>query len=238
MARLTVVLLLVASVATAQEPPELTQPVNDFAGVIDPSSEQAIDSLIRSLERASGDIVVVTTVNTFAPYGDIREYANEMFENHGRGIGQRRRDNGLLIVVAVMDRQVWVEVGYDLEEFITDGFAGETSRQHMVPAFRRGEYGPGLLAGATRIIGRIAERRNVTLEGVPRVEEDYDEESGGFAPLVVMLILVMIANAIAGRTRRRRRRGILGPGGSGGWHSGVGSFGGGFGGGGGGGGGW
>ena len=49
-----------------------------------------------------------------------------------------------------------VEVGYDLEEFITDGFAGETIREVMTPQFRNGNYSAGLLAGATRIINRIA----------------------------------------------------------------------------------
>ena len=111
-----------------------------------------MDALIRSLQQASGDVVVVATVDTFKPYADIREYAVKMFENRGRGIGQRGKDNGLLVLLAVNDRQVWVEVGYDLEEFITDGFAGETSRQDMAPEFRRGDYGAGLLAGVSRII--------------------------------------------------------------------------------------
>ena len=164
---LTVVaILLVAANAHAQELPELTVPVNDVANVIDPSSEAAMDSLIRSLQQASGDVVVVATVDTFAPYADIREYAVKLFNNRGRGIGQRGKDNGLLVVVAVNDRQVWIEVGYDLEAFITDGFAGETSRQFMTPEFRRGAYGAGLLAGVSRIIARIADRRNVTIQGV------------------------------------------------------------------------
>ena len=147
-------------------PSELTQPVNDFANVIDEPSKQTMESLIRSLQQASGDVVVVATVPTFKPYGDIREYAVKMFENRGRGIGQRGKDNGLLILLAVNDRQVWVEVGYDLEQFVTDGFAGETSRQDMAPEFRRGAYGPGLLAGLSRIVARIAQGRNVTLQGV------------------------------------------------------------------------
>ena len=88
-----------------------------------------MDALIRSLQQASGDVVVVATVPTFQPYGDIREYAVKMFENRGRGIGQKGKDNGLLVLLAVNNRQVWVEVGYDLEQFITDGFAGETSRE-------------------------------------------------------------------------------------------------------------
>ena len=64
------------------------------------------------------------------------------------------------------ERRVWIEVGYGLEEWITDGFAGETSREVMTPEFRQGRYGPGLLAGTTRIIGRIAQGRNVQLTGV------------------------------------------------------------------------
>jgi uncharacterized protein len=227
-----VILLLVAGThPSAQEPPELTQPVNDFAHVIDPSSAARIDSLIRSLQRASGDVVVVATVDSYAPYADIREYAVRMFENRGRGIGQRGRDNGLLVVVAVKERQVWVEVGYDLEQFITDGFAGETSRQFMVPEFRRGEYGAGLLAGVSRLVTRIAERRNVTLQGVPR--DDSRDRVGIGTPgalLLAIFITLIVINALVARTRRDRQFGRRWGGPIGGWNSGVGPFGGGFGG--------
>lgn len=219
--------IFASSVAAAQEPlpPELTQPVNDFAGVVDPESASAMDTMIRALQRASGDVVVVATIDTFMPYGDIREYAVRMFENHGRGIGQKGRDNGLLILLAVKDRQVWVEVGYELEEFITDGFAGEVSRKAMAPEFRRGAYGPGLRAGVERIAGRIANRRGVALQGVPveRVSGDDDVGLGG-AAIVTLLVLFMVLNVI-GRTRRRRR--FWGGGPWSGWHSGVGPFGGG-----------
>ena len=209
----------------------MTQPVNDFAGVIDASSEAEMDALIRSLEQASGDAVAVATVRTFKPYADIREYAVKMFENNGRGIGQRGKDNGLLVLLAVDDRQVWVETGYDLEQFITDGFAGETSRQYMAPAFRQGDYGAGLLAGVSRLIDRIAERRNVSLQGVrrPPAARGPDTGSGGNLLLALFVMFILI-NALAGMTRRRRRfRG--GWGGPPIWTSGVGPFGGGFGGG-------
>ncbi|MBI2187211.1 MAG: TPM domain-containing protein [Acidobacteria bacterium] len=221
----SILLVLLAAPAPAQELPELTAPVNDFANVIDPESKAAMDRLIRSLQSASGDVVVVAAVETIAPYADIREYAVEMFENRGRGIGQRGRDNGLLVVLAVNDRQVWIEVGYDLEQFITDGFAGETSRQVMAPEFRRGEYGRGLLLGVSRIIGRIAERRNVTLQDVPPDAVPNTPEVGsGQMLLVALFVLFLLLNAVAARTRGRRfRRRWGGP--IGGWHSGVGPFG-------------
>jgi len=93
-----IICLLLANSALAQEVPSLTKPVNDFANVIDPGSEQQIDALIRSLQATTGDAVVVATVDTFAPYGDIREFANKLFENGGRGIGQRGNDGGAPLV--------------------------------------------------------------------------------------------------------------------------------------------
>lgn len=230
---LLLVCFMAALAARAQElPPELTRPVNDFAGVVDAPSARAIDELVRALQQATGDVVVVATVDTVAPYADIREYAVKMFENHGRGIGEQGRDNGLLILLAVTDRRVWVEVGYELEAFITDGFAGETSRDVMTPAFANGNYGAGLLAGTSRIVGRIAEGRNVTLQGVRPIQPDGragNSVSGGTL-LVALFVLFTVINAIAGRLRRKR--GFRGSrwGGRGGWYSGVGPFGGGFGG--------
>jgi len=229
-AALCALAISVAPAAAAENPPpELTKPVNDFVGVVDGASAQRIDMLIRSLQQASGDVVAVAVVDTWAPYADIEEYAVKMFENHGRGIGQKGRDNGLLIVIAIKDRDAKIEVGYDLEQFITDGYAGETIRQTMAPYFKRGEYGPGLEAAVTRIVGRIAEGRNVTLQGVQlpaRRERMRKTESGG-SVFWTLLVLFIVVNAIAGRLRRRRRGGRWGGGPWSGWSSGVGPFGGG-----------
>jgi uncharacterized protein len=204
------------------ETPELTAPVNDFAGVIDAGSKNELDALIRKLQGASGDVIVVATVKTFQPYGDMQSYTVKMFQNHGKGIGDKGKDNGVLILVAVDDRQVRVEPGYGLEGFITDGFAGETSRQ-MTPYFRDGNYGEGLVAGATRIAQRIAQGRNVNLDlAQPRPPQSQRrDDNGGGIPFGFWIVLAIIILNMMGRGRRRRR-----------WYSGVGPFGGGFGGGG------
>ena len=221
--------VLAANVGAQPETPELTQPVNDFAGVIDADSARQVDSLIRSLQETTGDVVVVATIKSLAGE-DINQYAERMFRNRGKGIGQAGKDNGLLLLIAVDDRKARFEVGYELEQFITDGFSGETVRQEMAPLFRNGDYGAGTLAGVRRIIGRIAEGRNVTIQGAPRLRERRRAPTSGsggnvFIMLVVLFILI---NAISGRLGRRRRRRWGGP--WGGWSSGVGPFGGGFGG--------
>jgi uncharacterized protein len=222
--------------ASAQTPassrealPELTKPVNDFATVIDPASAAEMDRMIRALQEKTGDVVVVATVPTVEPFSTPKEYAVKLFENHGRGIGQKGKDNGVLILLALEERRVEIEVGYDLEQFITDGYAGETSRA-MAPDFRSGRYGEGLRSGTERIVGRIAQGRNVTLDGV-RIVRPTPSQRGtpiGVSTMFWIFIAILIISRIGGGRGRRRRFW----GGPGGWSSGVGPFGGGFGGGG------
>lgn len=223
---------LPAPAAHAQAaPPALTKSVNDFANVIDDASERELDTRIRALQQATGDVIVVATVPTFQPYADIREYSVKMFENGGRGIGEAGKHNGALIVVAVEDRKVGIEVGYGLEEYIPDGFAGATIREAILPQFRSGNFGAGLLAGATRLINRVAEAKGVTLQDVPR--ERARPRAAVRFPSSSMLFFIILLIILSRRGRRRRRRGGFWGGGPGsGWNSGVGPFGGGFGGGG------
>src|SRR5882672_583707 len=98
--------------------PELTQPVNDFAQVIDRASAAEIDRMSRALQAKTGDVVVVATVPTIEPYGTIDEYTVKLFENHGRGIGGKGKDNGVLILLAIKQRRVRIEPGYGLEPWI------------------------------------------------------------------------------------------------------------------------
>ena len=145
----------------------------------------------RALKAASGDVVVVATVPTIEPYGDIREYAVKMFENHGRGIGDKDKDNGLLILLAIKERKVWVEVGYGLEPWITDRFAGETSREYMVPQFRNGRMvsgsspAPRASSAASRTAGRSRSK------GVAR-EREAEPSGGSIWPLLPILIFIAI----------------------------------------------
>jgi uncharacterized protein len=233
---LTLTLAWAHGVASAQTPrtgdpnlPELTAPVNDFANVIDPAIKAELTRLIDGLQRKTGDAVVVATIaRVTEPYADIRDYAVEMFENHGKGIGGRANDTGALVLLSVGDRKVWIEVGYGLEGFITDGFAGETSREYMVPFFRQGKYGEGLRAGVIRVMGRIAQGRGVTLDDLPAAPRTRPQgpRARGFPLPFVILILFLGLQLIFGSRRRRGRR-HWGGGSWSGWSGGVGPFGGG-----------
>ena len=241
---LAVVSCACATTLAAQSLPKLTAPVNDLAHVIDQASAAEMDRRIRALEKQTGDAVVVATVETIEPYDSIEDYAIKLFEV--AGIGNKEKDNGLLIVLSKKERLVRIEVGYDLEEFIPDGYAGDVIRRDMLPEFRRGEYGAGLLAGTTRIITRIAEKRGTTLQDVPKPATEHRSDGSGISgllPLAIIVIFLLLAISRARRRRWRRRgpwSGFGGPFGGGfgglGGFGGFGGGGGGFGGGGGGGG--
>ena len=141
----------------------------------------------------------------------------------------RARTTACVILLAVRERKVWIEVGYDLEQWVTDGFAGETSRLDMVPEFRQGRYGDGLRIGTERIIGRIAQGRNVTLQGVrvPRERTPQGTPSLPAGYIILGIVILLAISRIGGGPGGLRTWGRSG---WSGWSSGVGPFGGGFGG--------
>lgn len=212
--------------AAGQNVPALTAPVSDLANVIDAGSRAELERRIKALETTTHDAIAVVTIPTFAPFATIDEYAVKQFEK--AGIGSRQKDNGLLIVVAIQERRVRIEVGYGLEEFITDGFAGDTIRQVMLPAFRQGQYGAGILAATTRVIQRIADGRNVTIPDMPAdVRPSTDGRQGlPFGVIVALIVIFIMINRIrrggGGGSAFGRRRGTWS-----GWSGGLGGFGGG-----------
>jgi uncharacterized protein len=220
---LTLTLLGAPAAGTQPATPQLTEGVNDLANVIDPASEAELQRRIDALMSASGDVVVVATVPNMQGFADMSELKLRLFENHGRGVGKKGKDNGLLLAVAVAERKMGVEIGYDLEGIITDGFAGQVIRERIAPQFRDGRYGEGLLAGTTTLITRIAEARGVQLNDVPRERAPLQRRApgGGIPVWVIVLIIIILMSRGGGR---RRRGPFL-------WTSGVGPFGGGFGGG-------
>ena len=89
----------------------------------------------------------------------MEDYATDLFNTWG--IGKKDRDNGVLILVAVQDRAMRIEVGYGLEGILPDGLAGAVIREAFLPRFRNDDYRTGLLEGTARVIDIV--RRNETV---------------------------------------------------------------------------
>ena len=162
-------LLIVAALAVAraaEAQPSLPSPtgrVNDFASVLGDSSERELDALLATLEQDTTAEVAVATVSSLDGMS-VDEYANRLF--NAWGVGQRGKDNGVLVLVAPSAREMRIEVGYGLEGVLPDGLSGQIIRQQFVPAFAKGDYEGGIVAGVTRVVEIV--RRNHTLSDSER----------------------------------------------------------------------
>lgn len=220
--------------------------VNDFAGVIDAASLQKITALCEELDQKADAQVAVVTIHTLE--GDTAsDFANRLFEKWG--VGPRGKDRGVMVLLAVNDRQYWTEVGYGLEPILPDGKVGGFGRQ-MLPLLRQSQYGAALLQMSSQIAGTIAQDRGVTLtQGTPGVALPPAEPPPGSlygippALLNVLVILLIFGGwrllpflfglLIGSRSPRRRGyrgwwMGPMGGWGGGGWSGG--GWGGGYGG--------
>ncbi len=140
--------------------------VNDFAGVMRQETVAQLGALLTELEQKTGAEMAVVTVRT-VPDGNIEQAAVDLF--HAWGIGKKRRDNGVLILCAVQDRKVRIEVGYGLEPVLPDAWCGQVIREQMIPQFRAGDFSSGLKGGALTVAAAIAQHAGVTLAGATAV---------------------------------------------------------------------
>lgn len=182
--------------------------VVDTAGVIEAGQRGRIENWLRELEQKTSAQVKVLTVRTTGGE-DFFTFVHRHAE-HWK-LGRRGKDNGVLIALAIADREDRIHVGYGLEPVLPDSWLGTLRRQVIVPAFRQGRFSEGLFQGVVAVANKIAAAENVTLTGIPaqRVRARNGAPRGSvFAGLFPLIIFLLIASSI----RRRRRRGLWGGG--------------------------
>jgi uncharacterized protein len=186
--------------------------VTDLAQVIDPATRQKIEMLGTELQQKTGAQIAVVTVNSME--GQSREdYAAGLYKH--LGVGSKKDDRGVLILIAPKDRQYKIEVGYGLEPVINDARAGDVGRD-MVPDLRKGDYSAAALAGATGVAQFIAADAGVQLTGIPqRMARAPTKEAPWWLPFVIIGGIFLIIRALS-RAGRGGGRGSGGGGGMGG----------------------
>ncbi len=183
--------------------------VTDLARVIDPATKVQLETLCAEVEQKTGAQIAVVTVNSLD--GQSREdYAADLYKH--LGVGSRKENRGVLLLVAPKDRQYKIEVGYGLEPVINDARAGDIGRE-MVPDFRRQDYSAAVLLGTTRIAQLIAADKGVQLTGVPAMRARVPaSQSSPLTPFLV-IVIVFIVLGIISRVLRGPGRGPRGGGG-------------------------
>ncbi|HEY8195230.1 MAG TPA: TPM domain-containing protein [Hyphomicrobium sp.] len=224
LAALCVFFVHVAIAIAAPTYPELTGRVTDQAGLLSPADKADIENELASLEQTSTDQLAVVTVKSLEGY-PIEDYGIGLARKWG--IGQKGKDNGVLLIVAPNDRKVRIEVGRRLEPMMTDTMSALIIENAILPKFRRGDFAGGIKDGVrdikTVLLGDAEEVKRRAQGG----RTPHDDPTAMIHLLVFFLIFALIiwinyrnAQAMgAGMPGGPRRRGgvIFIPGGSGNW---------------------
>ena len=126
--------------------------VNDFASVLSPQQRDALEQRVRALQTKTGVELAVVTLQSLEG-GQIDDFTNKLFARWG--IGQKGKNNGVMLLAAMSDRKMRIEVGYGLEPVLPDILAGRIIDEDLRPQFKQGRYADGLDQAVQRIAGII-----------------------------------------------------------------------------------
>ncbi|MGY4108974.1 TPM domain-containing protein [Aeromonas encheleia] len=225
-------LLWVTALQAAPAFPALSGRVVDEASLMSRKQAHQLTQQLAAFEKRSGIQLVVVSVDSLDG-NTIEEYGYQLGRHWG--IGQKARNNGVLLLIAQDERKVRIEVGYGLEGALPDAIAANIIQTRILPAFKRGDMVAGIVAGSQAIMQALAG------EYQPADAAKQDDKLGGpwlfILAVIVMLVLHNLRGGGGGGSGGRRRAAYLATGfgvgrsgggfGGGGFSGGGGSFGGG-----------
>jgi len=124
--------------------------VSDVANILRPETEKKLNILINHLHSTNGSEMAVVSVPESKPAASPKELATKLFNRWG--IGQKGKDNGILLLLSVADRRVEIETGYGLEAILPDAKVGELIDQRIKPKFKAGDFDAGTLSASEAIV--------------------------------------------------------------------------------------
>ena len=176
--------------------PPLTGRVVDAAGIMTAQSRSDLEAKLKNLEDQSGIQVVVATVKSLEG-GDVETYANQLFRNWK--LGEAKKNNGVLLLVAPNEHKVRIEVGYGLEGTLTDALSSVIISSAMVPRFKANDFSGGIERGVDGIITVLS---GDTADWQPkpsvRAEDPPPLSEGLFTILFVLIAIFVIWSFIRG----------------------------------------
>ena len=202
--------LLFAAPASAQTFPQLTGRVVDDAHLLTPAQVQDLTSKSAALEASKGAQLVIATVPSLQGY-PIEDFGYRL--GRAWGIGQKGKDNGVILLVAPNEHKVRIEVGYGATPYLTDAVSGLIIREAILPHFKQNppDYGGGIEAGADGIIKQMSLSPEDAAKNVAAAQQvQQQRQHSGGNPLPVFFWLMVIGFVVLSHFRRgygRRYRG-------------------------------
>ena len=185
---------LVAVCQALNIPNRPTNYVTDLAGIVDNRVEQKLNLLLAELQQRTTAQVAVLTIKSLE--GQAIDDVSITVAHDKWKLGQKGKDNGVLLLVAFKDRRYRIEVGYGLEGIVPDSLAGSIGRKVLAPYFKKGDYSTGIYAAALAIANEIAIDTGVKLTGMPKLQRSLyrtaPRKPPSFLSRVIGVVLVII----------------------------------------------
>ena len=203
---LVLLALLCAIVAAfALTLPALTGRVVDRANIIPAETRITLERKLAELESNSGIQLVVTTVSSLEGQ-EIEPYANQLFR--AWKLGEKAKNNGVLLLVAPNERRVRIEVGYGLEGTLTDALAKVIITNAITPRFKSGDFAGGITRGVEDIITVLTTDAS-EWQKRPSLRLDNPSAPDSAAWIIIILVIIFIALNIVSPGLRRFSRAML-----------------------------
>ncbi len=180
-------LLCAAIGAFAVNYPALTDRIVDQAKIISADTRNAIEPKLAGLEAKSGIQLVVATVASLEGQ-EIEPYANELFRNWK--LGQKDKNNGVLLLVAPKEHRVRIEVGYGLEGTLTDALSKVIITNAMTPRFKAGDFNGGIARGVDDII-TVLTTDAAEWQQRPALRLDHEPASDRTSRILIALLILV-----------------------------------------------
>ncbi|MGL4981882.1 MAG: TPM domain-containing protein [Treponemataceae bacterium] len=169
--------------------PKLTSSVNDYAKILSTKDIAVIENFLQTVNDQSGIQIAVLTIPSLKGES-IESFSIRTAESWK--LGQKDKDNGVLLVVSMQERSMRIEVGYGLEGKLTDIKSGAIIRSVITPAFQNGKYAQGIYGGVKNIAGVASDNETFVSSSVQNSQKQSSDEKlmESIISLIIMLLFI------------------------------------------------
>jgi len=184
--------------------------VEDYAGILSGSEKNDLNSTLADVEHRTSNQIFIAIFDRLPENQYLEDFTVKLYEKWRPGLSEK--DNGILISVFIADKKMRIEVGYGLEDVITDAQSGVVIRDYMVPSFRNGDYYGGLKAALNVLIPAAEGKYQIPVERKGKSTQNFSW-SAVIIALIIFIIYARMARRSAsyGMGSRRRGSGFDGP---------------------------
>ncbi|HEX3020160.1 MAG TPA: TPM domain-containing protein [Chitinispirillaceae bacterium] len=194
-------LFLVYPVFATQFPARPQGPVADYASIIDAQTEAMLSGIGQSLWQQAGFALIVATIPSIGEES-VEEYSTGLYEKWK--IGAKGKDEGALIVLAMEQRKIRIEVGYGAEGYLNDARTGRLLDSYGIPYFKKGDFSQGMLSLAVGLARIVEEEKGVSLS-IPggnyrRINQVQTTHLSPFQLILILIVFIVLVSTRFGRS--------------------------------------